>query len=99
MGASVSVVDYNNDGWNDLYVTSSGPGSANRLYENQKDGHFKDVASTVGLADLNQPGTGASMGTVWADYDNDGFEDLFLYKWGRPELVPQRRREKVYARY
>ena len=86
MGASVSVVDYNNDGWNDLYVTSSGPGSANRLYENQKDGHFKDVASAVGLADLNQAGTGASMGSVWADYDNDGFEDLMLYKWGRPEL-------------
>jgi hypothetical protein len=86
MGASVSVVDYNNDGWNDLYVTSSGPGSANRLYENQKNGRFKDVAADVGLADLNQPGTGASMGSVWADYDNDGFEDLFLYKWGRPEL-------------
>jgi hypothetical protein len=86
MGASVSVVDYNNDGWNDLYVTSSGPGSANRLYENQKNGRFKDVAKEAGVADLNQPGTGASMGTVWADYDNDGFEDLFLYKWGRPEL-------------
>jgi hypothetical protein len=86
MGASVSVVDYNNDGWNDIYVTSSGPGTANRLYENQKDGLFKDVAKEAGIADLNQPGTGASMGTVWADYDNDGFEDLFLYKWGRPEL-------------
>lgn len=86
MGASVAVVDYNNDGWNDLYVTSSGPGSFNRLYENQKDGRFKDVAAELGVADLNQPGSGASMGSVWADYDNDGFEDLFLYKWGRPEL-------------
>src|SRR5512138_1247807 len=34
----------------------------------------------------NQEGTGVSMGAVWGDYDNDGFEDLFLYKWGRPEL-------------
>ncbi len=31
-------------------------------------------------------GTGVSMGAVWGDYDNDGYEDLFLYKWGRPEL-------------
>lgn len=86
MGASVSVVDYNNDGWNDFYLTSSGVGSANRLYENQKDGRFKDVAKETGVADLNQEGTGASMGSVWADFDNDGFEDLFLYKWGKPEL-------------
>jgi hypothetical protein len=86
MGASVSVVDFNNDGWNDLYVTSSGPGSRNRLYQNQKDGRFIDVAPALGVADLNRPGTGASMGSVWADYDNDGYEDLLLYKWGRPEL-------------
>ena len=34
------------------------------------------------------------MGSVWGDYDNDGYEDLFLYKWGRPELFPQRRGQK-----
>ena len=40
----------------------------------------------MGLADVNRAGTGVSMGAVWGDYDNDGFEDLFLYKYGRPEL-------------
>jgi enediyne biosynthesis protein E4 len=86
MGAAVSIVDFDRDGWFDIYATNSGEGSRNALYRNQKDGTFKDVASEVGLADLNQAGTGVSMGGVWGDYDNDGYEDLFLYKWGRPEL-------------
>jgi hypothetical protein len=86
MGAAVSIVDYDRDGWADIYVTNSGEGSKNALYRNQKDGTFKDVAADLGIADVNQPGTGVSMGAVWGDYDNDGYEDLFLYKWGRPEL-------------
>ena len=36
--------------------------------------------------DLNTEGSGVSMGAVWADYNNDGYEDLFVYKWGKPEL-------------
>src|SRR5215211_7113638 len=86
MGAAVSVVDFNRDGWADLYVTNSGEGSKNALFKNNTDGSFKDVAAEMGIADLNQAGTGVSMGSVWGDYDNDGYEDLFLYKWGKPEL-------------
>ena len=86
MGAGVSVVDFDRDGWADIYATNSGEGSKNALYRNQKDGSFKDVAPELGIADVNQPGTGVSMGAVWGDYDNDGYEDLFLYKWGKPEL-------------
>ena len=86
MGAAVSVVDFNRDGWPDLYVTNSGEGSKNALFKNNIDGSFTDVAAELGIADLNQPGTGVSMGSVWGDYDNDGYEDLFLYKWGKPEL-------------
>jgi enediyne biosynthesis protein E4 len=44
------------------------------------------MASELGVADVNQTETGVSMGAVWGDYDNDGYEDLFLIKWGRPEL-------------
>ncbi len=86
MGAGVSAVDFDRDGWQDLYVTNSGEGSFNRLYRNRKDGTFEDVAGPLGVADVNKEGTGVSMGSVWGDYDNDGYEDLFLYKWGRPEL-------------
>ena len=86
MGASVSIVDFDRDGWPDIYVTNSKEGSKNTLYRNMHDGTFKDVASELGIADVNQPGTGVSMGGVWGDYDNDGYEDLYLIKWGRPEL-------------
>jgi hypothetical protein len=86
MGASVSIVDFDRDGWPDLYVTNSNTGSPNALYRNMHDGTFKDVAGPMGLADVNQSGTGVSTGAVWGDYDNDGYEDLFLIKWGRPEL-------------
>jgi hypothetical protein len=86
MGASVSVVDFDRDGWPDLYVTNSKTGSMNALYRNMHDGTFQDVADKMGLADVNKAGTGVSMGSVWGDYDNDGYEDLFLMKWGKPEL-------------
>jgi hypothetical protein len=85
-GAAVSVVDFDRDGWQDLYVTTSAVGGRNALYRNRGDGTFEDVADRLGVADVNQRATGVSMGTVWGDYDNDGDEDLFLYKWGRPEL-------------
>lgn len=86
MGAGVSIVDFNRDGWQDIYATNSGEGTFNALYRNNKDGTFTDVAKELNVADVNQKETGVSMGAVWGDYDNDGFEDLFLYKWGKPEL-------------
>lgn len=85
-GASVSVVDFNNDGWNDFYLTTSKYGEDNALYKNLGNGKFEDVASELSVASVNEKGTGVSMGAVWADYNNDGYEDLFLYKWGRPRL-------------
>jgi hypothetical protein len=85
-GAAVSVVDFDRDGWPDLYVTMSESGGWNALYRNRGDGRFEDVAARLGLADVNRAGTGVSMGSVWGDYDNDGDEDVFVYKWGRQEL-------------
>lgn len=86
MGASVSIVDYDRDGWPDLYVTDSRAGGMNALYRNNHDGTFTNVAPQLGIANVNQPGTGVSMGAVWGDYDNDGYPDLFLIKWGKPML-------------
>src|SRR6202161_1743579 len=86
MGASVSIVDFDRDGWPDIYVTNSAIGSKNALHRNMHDGTFRDVAGELGVADVNQTGTGGSTGAVWGDFDNDGYEDCFLIKWGRPEL-------------
>lgn len=86
MGASVSVVDFDQDGWDDLYFTNSRQGSQNALYRNLHNGKFENVAAQVGLADLNDSATGVSMGAVWGDYDNDGYPDVLIYKWGKPEL-------------
>src|SRR4030095_7669295 len=86
MGAAVAVADFDRDGWQDFYVTNSREGSFNRLYRNQGDGTFKDIAPSVGLADVNRRETGVSMGAVWGDFDNDGWEDLLLYRYGQPQL-------------
>ena len=86
MGAAVAVADFDRDGWQDFYVTNSAEGGLNRLYRNQGDGTFKDVAPEMNLAAVNRTGTGVSLGAIWAEYDNDGYDDLFVYKYGRPEL-------------
>lgn len=86
MNASVSVVDFDGDGWLDIYVVTSKEGGQNRLYRNKHDGTFEEVAEAMGVADLNRPGTGVCTGAIWADIDNDGYPDLLVYKWGKPEL-------------
>lgn len=82
LGASVSVTDFDHDGWPDLYFTNSRFGEPNALYRNRHDGTFEDVAAPAGLANLNLPGEGVSMGAVWGDCDNDGREDVLVYRYG-----------------
>ena len=78
----MSVADFDGDGKPDLYFTNSRFGEPNALYRNKGDGTFEDVAATAGLADLNKPGEGVSMGAVWGDFDNDGHEDVLVYRYG-----------------
>ncbi|MEO6528811.1 MAG: CRTAC1 family protein [Gemmatimonadaceae bacterium] len=86
LGAAVSVADFDGDGHPDLYFTNSRFGAPNALYRNLGDGTFADVAAASGLADLNRPGEGVSMGAVWGDYDNDGREDVLVYRYGNLAL-------------
>ena len=67
--------DYNNDGYPDLYITRGGWSGAaeNTLYRNNGDGTFTDVTHTAGVADPQ-----SSFCAAWADYDNDGYIDLYI---------------------
>ncbi|MDX2152155.1 MAG: CRTAC1 family protein [Bryobacteraceae bacterium] len=82
MIAGVAVLDYDNDGWPDIFVANgaeipslrkSAPSFHNRLFRNNREGAFTDVTDRAGLA-----GAGYSMGAAAADFDNDGFVDLFV---------------------
>ena len=66
----VTVGDYDNDGFDDLYVTCFGP---NKLYHNRGDGTLEDVTEKAGVGDPRY-----SMGASWGDYDRDGYLDLFV---------------------
>ncbi|MSV27869.1 MAG: VCBS repeat-containing protein [Bryobacterales bacterium] len=88
MGLGVAFLDYNNDGWPDVFLVngsriepSAGPAPTNRLYRNNRDGTFTDVTVKAGLA---RSGWGQSVAV--GDYDNDGFADLFITYWGQNVL-------------
>jgi hypothetical protein len=82
MGSGLGWIDYDNDGWPDLFcvqagplrpVEYSGPLPTHKLYRNNGDGTFTDVTEQVGLAK-----SGYGMGCAVGDYDNDGFDDLVV---------------------
>src|ERR1043166_5485648 len=82
MAGGVAVFDYNNDGKLDIFFTNGAdiktlkkdsPKYFNRLFENDGKGHFTDVTEKAGLA-----GTGYDTGVAVGDYDNDGYEDIFI---------------------
>jgi enediyne biosynthesis protein E4 len=86
MGAAVSVVDFDRDGWQDIYLTNSSEGKSNILYKNLGNGQFQEMLGDYWGNGENSRANGVSMGAVWGDCDNDGYDDLFVYKWGKPEL-------------
>jgi tetratricopeptide (TPR) repeat protein len=85
VGAAAAAGDFDHDGRIDLYVTNSDRGEPNFLYRNDGDGTFTDVAAAAGLAAANDA-RGVSMDCIWGDYDNDGWIDLYLVRWGRNSL-------------
>jgi hypothetical protein len=87
MGGGCAFFDYDNDGWMDIFILggrrleSIPPGASNRLYKNNRDGTFTDVTEKAGLLDA-----GWAVGVCVGDYNNDGFEDLFVTYFGQNRL-------------
>jgi enediyne biosynthesis protein E4 len=84
-GAAVAVGDYDNDGYEDLFITDSENGKPNHLFHNNHDGTFTDVAQEAGVAGGNDASNIVSD-AIWFDYDNDGLPDLLVARFGTPIL-------------
>src|SRR3954453_5769173 len=86
LGPGCAFLDYDGDGWMDIYLVNSGPCDffkpktplRNALYHNNRDGTFTDVTEKAGVPG-NAYGFGASVG----DYDADGYPDLFVSQYPR----------------
>ncbi len=88
LGPGVAFIDYDNDGWPDIFLVNGTdwPGHATKrstpkLYHNNHDGTFTDVTHKAGL-DVEMFGLGVTVG----DYDNDGYDDLFVTAYGQSHL-------------
>ncbi len=89
-GSGVGLIDYDNDGWLDIYVVNGSTWDAldgketpphAALFHNNHDGTFTDVAAKAGVTN-DRWGTGVSI----ADYDNDGWPDIYVSNWGKNRL-------------
>lgn len=96
-GSGVAWIDYDNDGFPDLYFINEAPGAPNALYHNNKDGTFTDVTARAGVS-ANE-GTAAKSyktGVALGDYDNDGYLDLYVTALG-PNILLHNNRDGTFT--
>jgi tetratricopeptide (TPR) repeat protein len=85
-GGGIALIDYDGDGWLDVYLVQGGrfppdpaqPPPGDRLFRNHRDGTFRDATGASGIGGMTQ---GYGQGVAVGDYDNDGHADLFLTRW------------------
>ena len=70
-GSGVAWIDYDNDGFQDLYFVNGAPGAANALYHNNRDGTFTDVTTQAGVAGEGAGKSAYKTGVAVGDYDNN----------------------------
>jgi len=85
LGASVAVADFDRDGFDDFFLTDSAESGKNRLYRNQHNFTFSDVGEQAGVANGNDPAN-ASAAALWLDFNNDGWPDLLVLRFGCNQL-------------
>ena len=84
-GAAAAVGDFDNDGFDDLFVTNSDEGKPNFLYRNNGNMTFTDVTAKAGVVGGNDQKS-IVADALWFDYDNDGWQDLLVARFGTPLL-------------
>jgi hypothetical protein len=85
LGAAVAAADFDSDGYEDLFLTDSSASGKNRLYRNNHDLTFTDIAEQAGVANGNDAAN-ASAAALWFDFNNDGRPDLFVVRFGHSQL-------------
>ena len=95
-GSGVAWIDYDNDGFQDLYFVNGAPGASNVLYRNNKDGTFRDVTAHARV-DGSGAGKGAyKTGVAVGDYDGNGYLDLFVTSFG-PDILYKNNGDGTFA--